>query len=82
MDGGDPESDEGVRSVEEYDEDPYQVGGEAAYVRIFLQGHRSVGAVLQCKDVGCCPPDGTGPGGFPVSGGAATGGAAPTKAGR
>ena len=55
MSGSDPESGEGTGGVEEDDEDPYQRGGKAEGVRIFIQIHCSVVVALQCIDVGGYP---------------------------
>ena len=77
MTSGGPEPGKGEVNVEEDDEDPYQGGGKAAGVRIFLQRRRSVGATLRCRDVGGYPPHGTGPRGFPGPGGAVIYGADP-----
>ena len=62
-------------ALEENVKDPEQGGGEAAGVRIFLQIRHPVGVDFWCGDVGDYPPHGTGPGGIPISGGAATDGA-------
>ena len=72
LDGGDPKYGEGAGGVEEDNEYPYQGGGEAVRVHIFLQSRRSVIIDLLCGDVGGYPPHGTGPRGFPGPGGAAT----------
>ena len=50
--GSDPESDKGAGGLEEDDEDPEQVGGKDASVRLFLQIRCTVGVALQCRNVG------------------------------
>ena len=52
MAGVDPKSGEGSGGVEKDDEDPYQGGGKAAGVQIFLQSRCSVGIYLLFGDVG------------------------------
>ena len=51
--------------------------GAAPGVRIFLHSRRTVGVDIWCVDVGGYHPHGTGPGGFPGIGGAATDRVAP-----
>ena len=72
MAGGSLKSGKGVDGVTEIFKDIEQGGGEAVAVHIFLQGHRTVGVDIRCVDMGGYPPHGTGPGGFPRPGGAAT----------
>ena len=64
--------DEGAGCLEENEEDPEQGGGETAGVQIFLQSRCPYGVDLGNRDVGGYPLYGTGPGGFPRTGGAAT----------
>ena len=77
---GDPESGKCVGGVEEDDEDPWQGGGDAADVRIFIQNYHEVSVALWCRNVGGYPPHGTCTGGFPGLGGAANDGADPAAA--
>ena len=64
------------------DEDPYQGGGEAAGVWIFLQSCCSVGVPLLCGGVGGYSLHGTGHRGVLVPGGAETDGTDPAASGR
>ena len=74
----DMEFDKGAGILEENDQDPEQGGGEAVVFQIFLQSCHPVGISLQCGEVGGYPLHGTGPGGFPIPGGAVNYGAAAT----
>ena len=58
--------------MEENAGDPKQVEGEAAGVQIFLQSRCPYGVDLGNRDVGGYPLYGTGPGGFPRTGGETT----------
>ena len=64
--------------MEENGKYPEQGGDEAAGVRIFLEIRCPVGVDLWCGDMDGYPPHGTGLGGFPRPGGAATDRAAAT----
>ena len=81
MASGDPESGEGADGVEEYDEDPYQGGSEAAGVQIFLQSRHPVDVFLWYGDVCSYPSHRTDDGDFTGSCGTATDKASPMAAG-
>ena len=72
----------GMGDVEEDDNDPYQGGGKAVGVWIFLQIRHSVNVAPWCGYVGGHPPQGADHEWFTGPGGAVTDRAAPVAAGR
>ena len=59
--------------MEENDVDTEQGGDDVAGVQLILQSrHPVVGVALCCREMGCYPPHGMGPGRIPRPGGVAT----------